>query len=314
MIKKILFMFLFVLNASFLIAASYNKKVAVLEFENQATSSNAAEILGNINANMIAQKGIYALSSSIGNNQDFRLIDRHDFLREIAQLKSATQTKKEPVSYLKAAQSLNADAVIKGALISLAPGTEIITQGGYKTRFVSLSLRVMIQALDTIDGTVIAVGEGSASRKFRQSHAKQTRLSEDQVFELLKQAVNQAVGSVNDILNTRLAHQDKQKKVLLSVKTDSDPAIVEIDGMVIGTTPLNGFKLYAGDHKLTVGKAGYRDVNKYILINTNTAIEIPLLKTELDAEELKDVLENMRMDVLIGVPESPLIIREYNRD
>ncbi|MBI2437969.1 MAG: PEGA domain-containing protein, partial [Lentisphaerae bacterium] len=99
----------------------------------------------------------------------------------------------------------------------------------------------------------------------------------------------------------RREQQGSRPKVKLSVKTGAaDPALVEIDGTLIGTTPLANFEVYAGDHVITIGKAGYQDVSKQILLKADTAIEVPLFRAKLSAEEMKAVLDKARLNVIAG--------------
>ncbi|MFA5044243.1 MAG: PEGA domain-containing protein, partial [Kiritimatiellia bacterium] len=200
-----------------------------------------------------------------------------------------------------AAQAVNADAVLRGNLLSYSPGKEVVNQGGLKTEFQTLTLRVALQALDTRDGAVIAMEEGAASRSFRQSDVHQTVVGEDELVQLLQAALAKAAPGLNAKLQARLARQNSRPKIKLSVKAGAaDPAMVEIDGMLIGTTPLTNFQVYAGDHVITIGKAGYQDISKQILLKTDTAIEVPLFRTKLSAEEMKEVLDKARVNVIAG--------------
>jgi len=285
-------------------------RVAVLDFENEASIPHNDKLLGGIKPKAIAEKGVYALAASLVNQDELTLIDRRDFMRQLQASPTGIGDKAATArpSFLRAAQAVNADVVLRGILLSYAPGKQIVNQGGYKTDFLVLSLRVALQALDTSDGTVIAMAEGTAKRKFRQSASLQTVLSEDDLQDMLKTAIENAVPSLTDLLQKRIAKARTRPKVKLSVKTSDDPALVEIDGLLIGTTPLKEFDVYAGDHLLTVGKAGYRDVNKRIMLKSSTSIEVPLIRTELNADELKEVLKTMRMNVILGIPEPPLVI------
>ena len=285
-------------------------RVAVLDFENEASVSPDAKLVGGIKPKLIADKGVYALSSALANQDKFVLIDRRDFMRQIQRVPVKAGKKDVSIkpSFLRAAQAVNADVVLRGILLSYAPGKKIINQGGYKTEFVSLSLRVALQALDTRDGAVIAMAEGVAHQKFRQTDAVSTVVGEDDLMTLLNSAIKDAIPALNQSLQKRISQERARPMIKLSVKTSADPALVEIDGMLIGTTPLTDFEIYKGDHVITVGKAGYQDVNKRILLNADTSIEVPILRTKLSADELKEVLETMRMNVIVGIPEPALII------
>ncbi len=72
--------------------------------------------------------------------------------------------------------------------------------------------------------------------------------------------------------------------------------------MLVGTTPLENFRVAKGDHVPTIGRAGYRDLRKRILIDRDLMIEVPMIRTELTAEELKDVLDKARVHAVIGEP------------
>ena len=285
-------------------------KIALLDFENQASISADASLVGGVTPQTVANKGAFALSGLLANDQGFVLIDRRDFIGQMKniQLKDGEKTTTLKPSFLRAAQALNADAVLKGCLLSYSPGKEVVNQGGYKTEFTTLTLRVTLQALDTRDGTVIASSEGAATQKFRQSDVQQTVVGEDQLLDLLQNAMKKAIPVLNQSLQARLTRERSRPMVKLSVKTSADPALVEIDGILIGTTPLNNFQVYAGDHVLTVGKAGFQDVTKEMLLKTDTTIEVPIFRTKLSAEEVKEVLDKARINVVTGTIEPAVII------
>ena len=81
-------------------------------------------------------------------------------------------------------QSLNGDALIRGSLLALSSSKQKINQGGYQAELITLNLRVMLQALDTVNGDVIALEEGKASLKFRQTSSVQTKVGEDELLDL----------------------------------------------------------------------------------------------------------------------------------
>ena len=278
-------------------------RVALLDFDNQASVSADATVVGGVPPKTLADKGVFTLGALLANDPGYVLIDRRDFIAQIQSLALTDNDKKTSVkpSFLRAAQAVNADTVLRGSLLSYSPGKEVVNQGGLKTEFQTLTLRVALQALDTSDGTVIAMVEGAASRSFRQSDVHQTVVGEDELVQLLQAALAKAIPGMNAKLQARLAQQNSRPKIKLSVKAGAaDPAMVEIDGMLIGTTPLVDFKVYAGDHVITIGKAGYQDISKQILLKADTAIEVPLFRTKLSAEEMKDVLDKARVNVIAG--------------
>ena len=305
--------FAILLMAGALVAGAENTpplKIALLDFENQASVAADANLVGGVTPQTVANKGAFALMGLLANDQGFVLIDRRDFINQMKniQLKDGEKTTTLKPSFLRAAQALNADAVIKGCLLSYSPGKQTVNQGGYKTDFTTLTLHVTLQALDTRDGAVIASSEGSATQNYRQSDVQQTVVSEDQLLDLLQNAMKKAIPALDKSLQDRLARERSRPMVKLSVKTSADPALVEIDGMLIGTTPLKDFQIYAGDHVLTVGKAGYQDVTKEMLIKADQSIEVPIFRTKLSAEEVKQVLDKARINVVTGTMEPAVII------
>lgn len=285
-------------------------KVALLDFENQAGAASDAKLVGGITPQVLAAKGAFALAGLLANDAGFVLIDRRDFIKqmEAIKLKDGEKTTTLHPSFLRAAQALNADAVLKGCLLSYSPGKEIVNQGGIKTEFTTLTLRVTLQALDTRDGAIIASAEGAAGQNYRQSDVQQTVVGEDQLLDLMQAAMKKAMPGLNQALQARLARERSRPMVKLSVKTPVDPALVEIDGVLIGTTPLNNFQVYAGDHIITVGKAGYQDVTKEMLLKADTSIEVPIFRAKLSAEEVKQILEKARVNVVAGTVEPAVVI------
>ena len=275
-------------------AATSPLRVAVLDFENRASSGGE----------QLADQAVYLLVKHLLEQENINLIDRRDFMAQIERLRPTDKGLPTPVrpAFLQAAQSLRADAVLRGVILSASQGKQVVDQGGYRTELTTLDLRVALEALDATDGSILAMAEGKASRSFRQTRETQTIMSESDVLDVLDAAIARAVPELIAGINKRAERQRQRKKVKLSVRTSDDPAMVEIDGILVGTTPLEGFEIYEGDHVLTVGKPGYQDVTKRILFTKDTSIEVPLIRVKLTADELKEVLEKMRMHVVVGEP------------
>ncbi len=279
-------------------------RVAVLEFQDQTGLRSDPRLGGAMPAGALAERGVFMLGKHLVNHPGFVLIDRRDFINQVEQqtlLDSGRPTATRP-SFLHAAQALRADAVLRGSLISFSPGTRTVNQGGHRAEFATLSVRVALEALDAIDGTVVAVADGTAETQVRQTAAVQTTLGESQILDLLDEAVARAVPALEQTLAARAERQRERPTVRLSVHSTADPALVEINGILVGTTPLEDFEIYKGDHVLTVGKPGYRDVTKRILFEHDSRVEVPMLRTELSADELKEVLESMRLHLFLGEP------------
>lgn len=280
------------------------QRVAVLEFEDLSGMRSDPRLGGVITPASMAEKGVYLVGKKLANREDFVLIDRRDFMAQMEQVQLFDSGRPTPVrpSFLHAAQALRADAVLRGNLVSFSTGKQIVNQGGYRTELDTVSIRVALEALDAVDGAVIAVADGVARGQYRQTDAAQTILGEDDLVQLMEDAVSKAVPSIVQALETRAAQREARPTIKLSVRTTSDPALVEIDGLLVGTTPLEGFEIYKGDHVLTIGKPGYRDITKRILFEHDTLVEVPMLRTELTAEEIKDMVDSIRVHAFIGEP------------
>jgi hypothetical protein len=273
-------------------------RVAVLDFENQAGPLPSYVPAAALAPAQMAEKGAFLLNKSLAQEPGFRLIDRRDFFTQMEKFKQDGEA--EP-SFLRAAQQLNADVVLRGHLMSLSSSRSSVHQGGYTAYLDEFSVRVGIEALDTRDGSVLAAADGVAARKFRQTENVQTTLGEDDVLMLMEGAMRETIPAIKEALTRKQDEFKNKPKVKLSITTTADPALVEIDGLLIGSTPLVDFEVYQGDHTITIGKPGYRDLSKRILLEKDSRIEVPMLRTELTADEIKGVLDNSRVNLYQGI-------------
>ena len=274
-------------------------RVAVLDFEDQTGARADAALGGSTDSKALAQKGVFILGQQLAGKPGYVLIDRRDFLSKIG---SDSAPGAPAPSFLRAAQALNADVVLRGTLQALSVGKTAVKQGGYNVDFSTLTLRIGLEAIDPVDGAVIAASAGAADTRVRQTENLQTVLGESDILALFEKAVAVAVPGLDQALAKRAAAEKARPVVKLNIKTSADPALVEIDGLLVGTTPLEGYEVYKGDHTLTVGRAGYRDIRKRILLERDSQIEVPMIRTELSAEEIKDVLDKARVNAIIGEP------------
>ena len=273
-------------------------RVAVLDFENQAGPLPSYVPAAALAPAQMAEKGAFLLNKSLAQEPGFRLIDRRDFFAQMEKFKQDSEA--EP-SFLRAAQQLNADVVLRGHLMSLSSSRSSVHQGGYTAYLDEFSVRVGIEALDTRDGSVLAAADGVAARKFRQTENVQTTLGEDDVLMLMEGAMRETIPAIKEALIRKQDEFKNKPKVKLSITTTADPALVEIDGLLIGSSPLVDFEVYQGDHTITIGKPGYRDLSKRILLEKDSRIEVPMLRTELTADEIKGVLDNSRVNLYQGI-------------
>ena len=288
-------------------------RVAVMDFDDQTGQRPDQLLGGTISSKALAAKGVNSLTRELVGSDGFVLIDRRDFLEQVKEAQPTDDGKPTPTkaTFIHAAQALNADAILRGNLESFSSGKKVVNQGGYKTELATVSLRLSVEAIDPVDGTVIAMADGTARGNYRQTDATYTELSEDDALDLMDQAVAQAVPQLKKALEQRQQRAAARPKVKLDIKTSADPAMIEIDGILVGTTPVQGLEVYEGDHVLTIGKAGYRDITKRIKFEKDASIEVPMMRTELSAEEMKEILEKARLNVIStdGI-EPALIIKE----
>jgi len=282
-------------------------RVALLDFENQAAAP-AESGLGGIAPAGLAQQGAFALGRQLAGG-DFTLIDRREFIEQLTRSRPADEGRGAAarVSFLRAAQALNADLVLRGTLQALSTSRETVHLAGQKTEQVVLSLRVGLEALDTTDGAVLGLAGGVAQRKFRQTDAQQTTLGEEELIGLLDEAVRAALVELRPTMTAWARARAERPRVLVSIRTDADPALVELDGVLIGATPLEKFGVYRGDHLLAIGKPGYREMAKRINVEQNLDITVPMLRQELSAGEMKEILEKVRLNIHIGEPALRLV-------
>jgi hypothetical protein len=279
-------------------------RVAVMDFDDQTGQRADAKLGGAVAPSALVAKGAFLVGQKLLGNQEFTLIDRRDFIAQMEKERPTNQGKPTAArpTFIHAAQALRADAVLRGSLMSLSTGKETINLGGNRTEFNALSVRVGLEALNPVDGAVIAMSSGSAQTRVRQTAAQSTELSEDDVLGLMEKAIDDALPKLKTALTQAQLAQQARPKIKISVKTTADPALVEVDGILIGTTPLVNAEIFKGDHVLTIGKAGYRDMSKRILFEKDASIEVPMIRTELSAEEIKQIYEKARLNIFQGEP------------
>ncbi len=280
-------------------------RVAVLNFDTK-TGRESGGHSGLVPAKAVAAKGAYVLSRILLDQDEFTLVDRRDFTTQLEKLSHKELGNDDPrPTFIHAAQMLNADAVLRGTLLVYSTGAKKVRQGGHAADLSTLSLRVSIRALDAIDGSVLAIGSGVSQKDFRQTENVKISIGEEEVFLMLEDAVRQSVPDLKKGLTRRLQKKEKQDTVLLTVESTDDPALVEIDGALVGTTPLKSLEVYSGDHVLSVSRPGYETITKRIVLEEDSIIKAPMLKTDLTVKEKKEILEkaDMRMYLTSGRPD-----------
>ena len=295
---------LLLLLVSASVAAAAPIRVAVLDFDDQTGLRSDAALGGAIDPKALADKGVFLLGTKLLNNTNYVLIDRRDFISQIekSKLKDMGEKTATRPTFLHAAQALNCDIVLRGTLMAFSTGKQMIDQGGFQTEFATLSARVGLQAIDAVDGSVVAMASDSAERSFRQTAAVKTVLSENDAVTAIDAALAKVLPSIEKALSEKQAKQEARPKAHVSIKTDSDPALVELDGILIGSTPLDKFEVYRGDHVMSITKPGFQQITKRILVEKDIAVEAPMIKLQLSADEIKAIVEKAKVNIVIGEP------------
>ena len=279
-------------------------RVAVLEFQDQTGMKADALQGGGIAPGAMAEKGVFVLGKTLANRPGFTLIDRRDLMEQMDKLKPMDQGEKTPTkpSFLQAAQLLRADVVLRGSILSLSSGKQMVNQGGYQADLSTLSVRIGLEALDAVDGSVIAASDGVARHSVRQTANVQTQLGEDDILMLMEKAVSEAVPAMEKALSARAEQQKQRPTIKLAIKTDADPALVEIDGVLVGSSPVEEIEVYQGDHVLTISKPGYQQVTKRILFEKDARIEAPMLREQMTADEWAKIYEKASLKIIKADP------------
>jgi hypothetical protein len=238
---------------------------------------------------------------------DFVLVDRRDFMSQMSKRRLDDEGKPTPLkpSYLDAARALNADVLLKGSMMSFSTGKQKINQGGYKTTLAKVSMSVSIQAQNVVDGGVIAMGIGNSSKSFRQTDAMQTELSEDDILDMMGDALSKAIPKVTDGVNKKMTELAARPRINLNLTTTEDPAMLEIDGVLVGSTPLEALPIYKGEHLLHVSRPGYESITKRVNFLKDTTVQVPMLRTDLTADEKTEILKSadLRAYMMDGEPD-----------
>lgn len=67
--------------------------------------------------------------------------------------------------------------------------------------------------------------------------------------------------------------------------------------------------MYHGDHSLSVSKPGYQTISKKVLADRSLALEVPMLREKLTADELKAIYEKGQLSIYQGLTPN-LVIQE----
>ncbi len=282
-------------------------RIVVLDFESEAGASENGQLVGGVSAEALSRKGAYVLNAELVKSGAYSIVDRRDFTSKLTT--NAAGDEARP-SYIHAAQLLRADAVMRGVLLSFSTGKVRESQAGFTADFTKLSMTVMVQVQDAIDGTVIAMAEGNAQKQVRQTAAVQTELGEDELLGLLREAINKALPDLEKSMAKSLKSIAERDTSMLTVLSTDDPALVEIDGVLVGSTPLDGLSVYSGDHVIAISRPGYAPISKRLVINQDTKITAPMLRLDISAEERVKILSSAEMKIFMQNQKPDILIQE----
>lgn len=288
-------------------------RVALLDFENRSGSKTDSQLGGGVDKDALAAKAADVLARQLLEQRQFRLIDRRDFIAklQLTSPREALEGTPRP-GVVQAAQLLGAQAVLGGSLTSFSTRKQKIEQGGHSAELSKLSMRVTVKAIDVVDGSVIAVAEGRAEEEFRQTPNLQTELGEEDAIQMLDQAIAAALPKLSAALAQHQAAGGKPR-VTVNVDTTDNPALVEIDGVLVGTTPISGLQVYQGDHTLNVSRPGYEPMTRRLVLDRDMQISVPMLRKDLTVEERRAILDKaeLKMYLMNGKPD--ILIQELKQ-
>jgi hypothetical protein len=286
-------------------------RVVILDFEDESGMTSDKQLGGTIDTKALAEKGALLMTSQMLGNADFVLVDRRDFMSQLSKLRLDDEGKPTSLkpSYLDAARALNADVLLKGSMMSFSTGKQKNDQGGYKATMARVSMSVAIQAQNVVDGGVIAMSIGNSSKSFRQTAAMQTELSEDDILEIMGEALTKAIPKVTQSVNAKMTELSSRPRVKLNLTTTEDPAMLEIDGVLVGSTPFDGLEIYKGEHLLHVSRPGYESITKRMNLSQDTTIQVPMLRTDLTADEKTEILKSADLKAYLMDGRPDMIIQ-----
>ena len=286
-------------------------RVVILDFEDESGMTSDKQLGGTVDTKVLAAKGALLMTSQMLGSADFVLVDRRDFMSQMSKRRLDDEGKPTSLkpSYLDAARALNADVLLKGSMMSFSTGKQKVNQGGYQATMAKVSMSVAIQAQNVVDGGVIAMSIGSSSKSFRQTAAMQTELSEDDILEIMGEALTKAIPKVTQSVNAKMIELASRPRVKINLTTTDDPAMLEIDGVLVGSSPFDGLEIYKGEHLLHVSRPGYESITKRINLSQNTTIQVPMLRTDLTADEKKEILKSADLKAYLMDGKPDMIIQ-----
>ena len=83
-----------------------------------------------------------------------------------------------------------------------------------------------------------------------------------------------------------------------------------IDGVLVGSTPMEYLDIYEGDHVITISRPGYVSFTKRMAVNGDLEITAPMLRTDVTAEERVKILSSAEMKVFMQNQKPDLLIQE----
>ena len=178
-------------------------------------------------------------------------------------------------SALRTAQLMGADYLVFASLVSLGENKLNVQAYGTTQQQTVTTLRVALRILEgaggaQVYGDTIVVSEKIAQNAFAQVEAG------DLVDTLLDRGAVELASRVGDS-RAKLEAARAAAPALASVKvtTPEAGAAVEVDGVVVGTTP-GAFQIRPGVHEVRVSKEGYATWEKSVAFADGMELSVPL--------------------------------------
>jgi len=259
----------------------YNKYVEQLE--NQLVASLSGEFTA-----IDKDDAINTFEKAKKKEKDFKNMDIYSFLSTFQQLRKEESNLDNEKMIEQKASSLRISQLLGADYFLIADLEEIVSNNirdevyGNKINDLVLTADISVKILDGIRGGSIAAKN---IRKSKRLHGdEKSRYTDSDVMQnlpiLMKQAGKEvAEYFLDNIQKISDFKVDSVRSVKFTVNSNVDNAVVELDGVAIGSAP-GSFNVSPGMHRIRVTKDGYRSFNRDVYIFPNFQLKVSLEMTD----------------------------------
>jgi len=184
----------------------------------------------------------------------------------------------DDASILRLSQMLNCDYFIVSDLVSFNKNSKVFKGYGVKQDIVEYVLRVSIKLSDAVnDGGSIYGDTVLVTEKISQSDSLQQNMG-----DMMDSMLNEASVKISENILNELRKLKKPlpttDNVEFSVVSDVPGAVVELDGVVLGSSP-GKFKVKPGLHKIRVTKPKYVDWERKINVFPQQVLNVSMVQS-----------------------------------